>query len=324
MIIKSSKPISAFDFYHHYEFQRELIWNLGLPSCFSGKESTCNAGDVVLIPRLGRSPGEGNGNPHEYSCLANPMDRGVWQATIHGVKKELDMTSWLNNSNNNLDSQFSSVAQSCTILCHPKDWSTPLPCPSPNPRACSNSCLSSQWCHPNHLILSSLLLLPSVFPSIRVFSNESILHNRWPKYWSFRFSISSSNENSGLISFRIDCLDLLAVQGTLKCLLPTPQFNSMNSSVLSFLYSPTLTSIHDYWKKHSLTRRTFVGKVMSLLLNMLSRLVKAFLPRSKHLSILWLQPPSALILEPKKIKSLTVSIAPHLFAMIWWNRMLWY
>ena len=155
MIIKSSKPISAFDFYHHYEFQRELIWNLGLPSCFSGKESTCNTGDVVLIPRLGRSPGEGNGNPHEYSCLANPMDRGVWQATIHGVKKELDMTSWLNNSNNNLDSQFSSVAQSCTILCHPKDWSTPLPCPSPNPRACSNSCLSSQWCHPNHLILSS-------------------------------------------------------------------------------------------------------------------------------------------------------------------------
>ena len=104
----------------------------------------------------------------------------------------------------------------------------------------------------NHLILCHpLLLLPSIFPSIRVFSNESALRIRWPKHWSFSFSISPSNEYPGLISFRKDWLDLLAVQGTLKSLLPTPQFKSINSSALSFLYSPTLTSIHDYWKNHN-------------------------------------------------------------------------
>ena len=104
----------------------------------------------------------------------------------------------------------------------------------------------------NHLILChSFLLLPSIFPSIRVFSNESVLHIRWPKYWSISISISPSNEYSGLISFRMDWLDLLTVQGTLESS-PTPQFKSINSSALSFLYSPTLTSIHDYWKNHSL------------------------------------------------------------------------
>ena len=105
----------------------------------------------------------------------------------------------------------------------------------------------------NHLIpCHPLLLLPSIFPSIRVFSNESVLHIRWPEYWSFSFSISPSNDYSGLISFRMDWLDLLAVQGTLKSLLHRkPQFKSISSSVLSFLYSPTLTSIHDYWKNHS-------------------------------------------------------------------------
>ena len=104
----------------------------------------------------------------------------------------------------------------------------------------------------NHLILCGpLLLLPSIFPSIMVFSNESALHIRWPKYWSFSFSISPSNEYSGPISFRMDWLDLLAVQGTLKSLFPTPQLKSINSSALSFLYSSTLTSIHDYWKNHS-------------------------------------------------------------------------
>ena len=105
----------------------------------------------------------------------------------------------------------------------------------------------------NHLILCHILLLPSIFPSIRVFSKDSVLRIRWPKFWSFSFSISPSNEYSGLISFRIDWLDLLAVQGTLKSS-PTPQFKTINSLVLSFLYSPTLTSIHDYWKNHSLTR----------------------------------------------------------------------
>ena len=105
---------------------------------------------------------------------------------------------------------------------------------------------------PNHFILCSPLLLPSIFPSIRVFSNEAVLHIRWPKYWSFSFNISPSNEYSGLISFMMDWLDLLAVQGTLKESSPTPQFKSINSSVLSFLYNPTLTFIHDYWRNHSL------------------------------------------------------------------------
>ena len=131
------------------------------------------------------------------------------------------------------------------------------------------------FCHP-------LLLLLSIFPSIRVFSNESALYIRWPKDWSFSFSISPSNEYSGLISFRIDWFDLLAVQGTVKTLNSTIVQN-INSSALSFLYSPTLTSIHDSGKTIALTRRTFVDKVMSLLFNMLSRLVIAFLPRSKHL-----------------------------------------
>ena len=140
-----------------------------------------------------------------------------------------------------------------------------------------------------HLILCHpLLFLPSIFPSTRVFSNESVLHIMWPKYWSFSFSISPSNEYSGLISVRIDWFDLLTVQGTDKSS-PTTQFKSVSSSVLSFLYSPTLTSIHDHWKNHVLTRWTFVDKVMSLLFNMLSRLVITFLPKSKRLLISWPQ-----------------------------------
>ena len=127
-----------------------------------------------------------------------------------------------------------------------------FPCPSPTPGAYPNSCPLSQWCHPT--ISSSVipLLLPSIFPSIRVFSNESVLHIRWPKYWSFSFSISLSNEHPVLISFRMDWLDLLAVQRTPQESSPTPQFKSINFLVLSFLYSPTLTSIHDHRKNHSL------------------------------------------------------------------------
>ena len=160
----------------------------------------------------------------------------------------------------------------------------------------------------NHFILClPLLLLPSIFLSTRVFSNESTLHIRWPKYWSFSFNISPSNEYPGLISFRMDWLYLLAVQRDSQEYSPTPQFKSINSSALSFLYSPTLTSIHDYWKSIALTRQTFVGKVMSFLLNMLSRLVITCLPRSKHLLISWLQSPSAVIWEPRKIKSATIS-----------------
>ena len=160
----------------------------------------------------------------------------------------------------------------------------------------------------NHLILCRpLLLLPSIFPSIRVFSNESALCIRWPKYWSFSFNISPSNEYSGLISFTIDWFDLLVIRGTLKSLL---QHHSSKASVLqrSAFFIVQLSHPYDYWKNHRLTRWRFVDKVMSLLFNMLSRLVTAFLPRSKHLLIAWLKSPSAVILESRKIKSVTVSI----------------
>ena len=153
----------------------------------------------------------------------------------------------------------------------------------------------------NHLILCGHLLLPlSIFSSIRVFSNESVLHIRWPKYWSFSFSfsISPSNEHPGLVSFRMDWLDLLAVQGTLKSLL---QHHSSKASILWSSAFFIVQLSHPYMttgKTIALTRRTFVGKVMSLVFNMLSRLVIIFLPRSKCLLISWLQSPSAAILEP--------------------------
>ena len=159
----------------------------------------------------------------------------------------------------------------------------------------------------NHLILCHPLLLPSILPSIRVFANESVIHIRWPKYWSFSFNLSPSNEYSGLISFRSDCLDLLALQGTFKSLL---QHHSSKASILwhsAFftvqLSHPCITT----GKTIALTRWTFVGKVTSLLFNTLSRLVIAFLPRSKHILISCLQSTSTVILQPKKIKSLTVS-----------------
>ena len=137
----------------------------------------------------------------------------------------------------------------------------------------------------DHLILCHpLFILPSIFPSIRVFSNESALHVRWPKYWSFSVSISPSNVYSGLLSFRFDWFDLLVVQGTLKTS-PAPQFKSINYLVLSPLYGPTLTTLHDYWKAMALTMWTIVSKVMSLLFKMLSRFVIAFLTRSNCLFI---------------------------------------
>ena len=154
----------------------------------------------------------------------------------------------------------------------------------------------------NHLILCRpLLLLPSSFPSIRVFSDESTLCMRWPKYWSFGFSISPSNEYLALISFRIDWCDLLAVKGTLKSLL---QHHSSKASILQRLDFFIVQLSHPYMttgKTIALTRLTFVGKVISLLFNMLSRLVITFLQRSKHLLISWLQTPSSVILEPKKV-----------------------
>ena len=153
----------------------------------------------------------------------------------------------------------------------------------------------------NHLILCRpLFLLPSIFPSIRVFSNESALHIRWPKYWNFSFSISLSNEYSGLISFRMDWFDLLAVQGTLKSVL---QHHSSKASIFWCSAFFMVQFSHLYMttgKPIALTRQTFVGKMMSLLFNTLSRLVKTFLPRSKCLLISWLQSPSAVILKPQK------------------------
>ena len=176
------------------------------------------------------------------------------------------------------------------------------PCPSPIPGVHLNSRPSGQWSiQPSHP-LSSLLLLPPIPPRIRVFSNESTLRMGWPKYWSCSFSISPSKEHPGLISFRMDWLDLLAVQGTLKSL---RRHHSSKASILWHSAFFTVQLSHPYMttgKTIALTRRTFVGKVMSLLFNMLSRLVITFLPRSKHLLISWLQSPSAVMLEPPKNK----------------------
>ena len=171
----------------------------------------------------------------------------------------------------------------------------------------------------NHLILCHpFLFLHSIFPSIRVFSNESVLPIRWPKYWNFSFINSPSNEHPGLACFRMDWLDLLIVQGTLKSLL---QHHSSKASILQHSAFLIVQLSHPYMttgKTIALNRWTFVGKVMSLFYNMLSMLVIAFLPRSKCLLISWLQSPSALILEPPKIKSATVSIV-SLFVMKWWD-----
>ena len=204
--------------------------------------------------------------------------------------------------------QFSSVAQLCPTLCHPMNRSKPglpvhhqLPRP-PKPMSIVSVMPSShlKFCRP-------LLLLPPIFPSIKVFSNESALHIRWPKYWSFSINISPSNEHPGLISFRMEWLDLLAIQGTLKSLL---QYHSSNASILQCSALFTVQLSHPYittGKTIALTRWTFVDKVMSLLFNMLSRLVITFLLKSKRLLSSWLQSPSSVILEPPKIKSSTVS-----------------
>ena len=181
----------------------------------------------------------------------------------------------------------------------------------------------------NHLnFFHPLLLLPSIFSSLRDFSNESAVYIKWPKYWSFGFSISPSNEYSGLISFRIDWCDLLAVQGTLKSS-PTPQFKSISSSVFSLLWGPTLTSAHDYWKDHSFDYVDICQQSWCLcFFNTLSSFVIAFLPRSKCLLISWLQSLSAVILEPKNIKSVTAStfspsichevMGPNAIILVFW------
>ena len=215
--------------------------------------------------------------------------------------------------------QFISVAQSCPTLCNLMNHSTPG-LPVYHQLLESTKLMSIESVMPsNHLILCHPLLLPpSIFPSIRVSSSESVLHIRWPKLWSFSFSISPQSKYSGLISFRIDLFDLLAIQRTLKSLL---QHHSLKVSIfqLSAFFMVQKIS-HPYMttgKTIALSRWNFVGKMMSLLFNMLSRFVIAFLPRSKHLSVSWLRSLSIVILEPKKRKSVIVSTFPLLlvFAM---------
>ena len=204
--------------------------------------------------------------------------------------------------------QFSSVTQSCPTLCDHMDCTTPgFPVLTISQSLLKLMSIESVM-PSNHLFLCCpLVLQPSIFPSIRVFSNESVLHIRWPKYWSFSFSMSTSNEYSGLISSRMDWLDLLAIQETLKSLL---QHHSSKASILRHSAFFMAQFSHPYvtiGKTLVLTRRTFVGKVMSLLFTILSRLVIAFLPRSKCLLISWLESPSAVIWEAPKIKSVTIS-----------------
>ena len=209
--------------------------------------------------------------------------------------------------------QFSSVPQSCPALCDPKDSSMPdLPVHRQLPEFTQTHSL---WVSDAiHLILCCPLLpLPSIFPNIRVFSNESALLIRWPKYWSFNFNINLSNEHSGLIFFRMDWLDLLAVQRTLKSLF---QHHSSKASILQHSTFFIVQLSHPYvttGKTIVLIRWTIVGKVISLFLNMLSRLVITSLPRSKRHFISWLQSPSVVLLELKKLKSDTVStVAPSI------------
>ena len=195
---------------------------------------------------------------------------------------------------------ISSVAQSCPALCNLMNRSTPgLPVHHQLPESLKLMSIESVMPSSHLVLCHPLLLLPPIPPSIRVFSNESTLHMRWPKYWSFSFSISTSSEHSGLIFFRMDRLDLLAVQGILKSLL---QHHSSKASILRHSAFFTVQLSHPHMttgKTIALTRWTFVGKVTSLLFNILSRLVITFLPRSKHLLISWLQSPSAVTLEPK-------------------------
>ena len=207
--------------------------------------------------------------------------------------------------------QFTSVAQSCPILCDPMNCSMLGLLSIINSRSTLKLKSIELVMPSSHLILCCpLLLLPPTPPSIRVFSNEPTLRMRWPKYWSFSFSIIPSKELPGQISFRMDWLDLLSVQGTLKSLL---QHHSSKASILwrSAFFTVQLSQPYmTTGKTIALTRRTFVGKLMSLLFNILSRLVITFLPRSKCLLISWLQSPSAVILESRKIKSITVSTFP--------------
>ena len=258
------------------------------------KNLPTKAGGIGSVPGLGRCPGGRNDKLLQYSCLENSMYIGDWQATVHGAA-ETQLSDW---------AHFSSVIQLCLTICDSMDCSTiGSPVHHQLPKLVQTHVhWVSDAIQPSHPLSS-----PSIFPSIRVFSKESVLHIRWAKYWSFSFNISPSNEQSGLISFRIDWLDLLAVQGTLKSLF---QHYSSKASILRHSAFFIVQHSHPYMtteKTIALTKLTFFGKVMSLLFKMLSRLAVTFHPRNKCLLISWPQSMLTVILEPKKRKSVTVS-----------------
>ena len=258
----------------------------GFPYSSVSIESVFNGGDLGSVPGLGRSPGEGKGYLLQHSCLENFMD-----CIVHRVRES---QIWLSDFHFHFYNELwinLITTSSVQSLSHARLFEIPWISARQASLSITNSLsppkpMSIESVMPsNHLILCCpLLLLPSIFPSIRVFSNESDLHIMWPKYWSFSFNISPSNEHPGLISFRMDWLDLLAVQVTLKSLL---QHHSSKASMLWHSAFFIVQLLHP-WKAIALTRQTFVGKVMSLLFNMLSKLVITFLPRSKHLWISWL------------------------------------
>ena len=265
------------------------------------------------------TPGENNQVADDHCWLTLPTGICVCVCVCVYSIWEVTFSIWIKFSS----VQFSSVAHHVFLFATPWIAACRASLSITNSQSSLRLMFIESVMPSNHLILCRpLLLLPSIFSSIRVFSNESAFRISWPKYWSFSFISSPSNEYPGLISFRMDWLDLLAVQGTLKGLL---QHHSSKAPILRCSAFFTVQLSHPYMttgKTIALTRWTLVGKVKSLLLNMLSRLVITFLPRSKHLLISWLQSPSTVILEPRKIVW-TCSQFPHLFPMKWWDQMPW-
>ena len=299
----------------------------GLPWWLSGKESTCNAGDSRDVSKIPWR--EGMATYSSISPWRIPWTEEPGRLQFIGSQKSqtrlkglsTHVHTWFNTPDYSV--QFSHSIMSNSLWSHGQQH-TRLPCPSPTPGACSNSCPSSRWCHPT--ISSSVVPFSSCLQSFLAsesFPKSQFFTSGGQTIWSFSFSISPYNEYSGLISFTIDWLDLLAVQRTLKSLL---QHHSWKESILQCSAFFTVQLSHPYMTTGqiiALTTRTFVGKVTSLLFKTPSRLAIAFLPKSKHLLISWLQSPSAVILELKKIKSLTVSTVSPSICHEWWDWMPW-